>query len=171
LLARTGLRIGEACGLRWRDLDLESTPPRLTVVWQLDRWAELVHPKTAASRRTIPLRAEVAAELQAWHHRQQQRATDDFDDLHGLVFTSRSGRPIEQRNVGRAFHRARVAASVDHGSLKTFRSMVATQLAEAGLHPNKIQAFLYHAHVTTTLVYDTAITDVDEAAALLPELH
>jgi integrase len=37
LLARTGLRIGEACGLRWRDLDLTSMPPRLTVVWQLDR--------------------------------------------------------------------------------------------------------------------------------------
>jgi integrase len=26
LLARTGLRIGEACGLRWRDLDLTSIP-------------------------------------------------------------------------------------------------------------------------------------------------
>jgi hypothetical protein len=34
-------------------------PPRLTVVWQLDRWGELVHPKTATSRRTIPLRTEV----------------------------------------------------------------------------------------------------------------
>jgi hypothetical protein len=47
LLARTGLRIGEACGLRWRDLDLTSMPPRLTVVWQLDRWGDLVPPKTA----------------------------------------------------------------------------------------------------------------------------
>jgi integrase len=68
LLARTGLRVGEACGLRWRDLDLTSMPPRLTVVWQLDRWGDLVHPKTATSRRTIPLRAEVAAELEAWRH-------------------------------------------------------------------------------------------------------
>jgi len=32
LLARTGLRIGEACGLRWRDVRLTTTPPRLTVV-------------------------------------------------------------------------------------------------------------------------------------------
>jgi integrase len=108
LLARTGLRIGEACGLHWRDLALESAPPRLTVVWQL---------------------------------------------------------------VGRAFHRARTAAGVDHGNLKTFRSTVATQLAEAGLHPSKTQAFLGHAHVTTTLTYYTAITDVDEAADLLPDLH
>ena len=28
LLARTGLRPGEACGLRWRDLNLESVPRR-----------------------------------------------------------------------------------------------------------------------------------------------
>jgi integrase len=171
LLVRTGLRIGEPCGLRWRDLNLASVPPRLTVVWQLDRWGDLVHPKTATSRRTIPLRAEVAEELAAWRHRQQQRTTDGFDDVHGLVFTTRTGRPVDQRNVSRAFHRARTAAGVDHGSLKTFRSTVATQLAEAGLHPSKTQAFLGHAHVTTTLTYYTAITDVDEAAGLLPDLH
>ena len=42
LLARTGLRPGQACGLRWRDLNLESVPPRLTAVWQLDRRRDLV---------------------------------------------------------------------------------------------------------------------------------
>jgi integrase len=170
LLARTGLRPGEACGLRWRDLTLGSAPPRLTVIWQLDRWGELVHPKTATSRRTIPLRPEVAAELEAWRHRQQQRATDDVDNADGLVFTTRTGRPIDQRNLSRAFHRVRTTAGVDHGSLKTFRSTVATQLAEAGLHPSKTQAFLGHAHPVTTMTYYTAITDVDEAADLLPDL-
>jgi integrase len=164
------LRIGEACGLRWPDLDLTSMPPRLTVVWQLDRWGELVHPKTATSRRTIPLRAEVAAELEAWRERQRDRAAEGSDNVDGLVFTTRNGHPVDQRNVGRAFHRARTAAGVDHGSLKTFRSTVATQLADAGLHPSKTQAFLGHAHVTTTLTYYTSITDVDEAAGLLPDL-
>jgi integrase len=98
-------------------------------------------------------------------------AADGVDNVHGLVFTTRSGHLIDQRNVSRAFHRVRTAAGVDHGSLKTFRSTVATQLAEAGLHPSKTQAFLGHAHVTTTMTYYTAITDVDEAAGLLPELQ
>ncbi len=141
------------------------------MVWQLDRWGELVHPKTASSRRTIPLRAEVAAELDPWRHRQQQRAAEGSDNVHGLVFTTRSGRPIEQRNASRAFHRARTAAGVDHGSLKTFGATVATQLAVAGLHPSRTQAFLGHARVATTLTRYTAIGDVDEAAALLPELR
>ena len=134
LLARSGLRPGEACGLRWRDLDLESRPPRIAVVWQLDRWGELVHPKTSTSRRTIPLRPEVADEFERWHQRQQQRAAGGFANVHGPVFTTRNGRSVDQRNVSRSFHRARSAAGVDHGSLKTFRATVATQLAEAGLH-------------------------------------
>jgi integrase len=155
LLARTVLRSGEACGLRWRDLHLASEPPRLTVVWQLDRWGELVPTKPATSRRTIPLRAEVAAELEAWRQRQQQRAVAGFDDVHELASPPVAGARVEQRNIGRAFHRARTAAGVDHGSLKTFRATDATQLAEADLHPSKIQAFLGHAHVTTTLTYYT----------------
>jgi integrase len=107
----------------------------------------------------------------AWRERQRERAAEGSDNVHGLVFTTRNGRPVDQRNVTRAFHRARTAAGVDHGSLKTFRSTVATQLADAGLHPSKTQAFLGHAHVTTTLTYYTAITDVDEAAGLLPDLQ
>lgn len=64
----------------------------------------------------------------------------------------------------------RTSAGVGHGSLKTFRSTVATQLTEAGLHPSKTQAFLGHAHAMTTMTYYTAITDVDEAVDLLPDL-
>ena len=91
-----------------------------------------------------------AAELEEWRHRQQHRAADGSDNVRGLVFTTRTGRPIDQRNVGRALQRARTAAGVDHGSLKTFHSTVASQLADAGLHPSKTRAFLGHAHVTTT---------------------
>ena len=36
---------------------------------------------------------------------------------------------------------------------ETLRSTVATQLAEAGVHPRKAQAFLGHADMTTTMKY------------------
>lgn len=173
LLARTGLRIGEACGLRWRDVQLRSTPQRLTVVWQLDKWGQIVDPKSPASRRTIPLRDEVVHGLKQWRERQDgwaERLGDAFDNQQSLVFTTRTGRPISKRNVARAFERARDKADVDHGTLKTLRSTVATQLAEGGLHPRKAQAFLGHAHMSTTMKYYTAVSDVDDAAGLLPDL-
>jgi len=74
------------------------------------------------------------------------------------------------RNISRAFDRLLDAARVDHGSLKTLRSTVASQLAEAGVHPRKAQAFLGHSDMATTIKYYTAIGDLDDLAALLPDL-
>lgn len=70
LLARTGLRAGEACGLRWRDVTLTAKRPRLSVVWQLNKWGELVRPKSRTARRTLPLRLEVVEILTDWRGRQ-----------------------------------------------------------------------------------------------------
>ncbi|MFA9430959.1 tyrosine-type recombinase/integrase [Egicoccus sp. AB-alg2] len=173
LLARTGLRIGEACGLRWRDMALRTAPPRLTVVWQLDKWGQIVDPKSPTSRRTIPLREEVVSEVVRWRDLQEvwaDRLGEHFVNEHGLVFTTKTGRPISKRNIARSFERACKAAGVEHGTLKTLRSTVATQLAEGGLHPRKAQTFLGHAHMSTTMKYYTAVSDVDDAAALLPDL-
>jgi len=67
------------------------------------------------------------------------------------------------------FTRSQEEARVCHGSLKTLRSTVATQLAEAGVHPRRAQAFLGHADMTTTMKYDTAAGDIDDLASLLSE--
>lgn len=173
LLARTGLRVGEACGLRWRDLTLSSTPPRLRVVWQLDKWGQLVRPKSPTARRRLPLRSEVVEALEQWRDQQAlwaDRVGDEWADEHGLVFTTKTGRPVWKRNIARSFQRAQTRAGVDHGTLKTLRSTVATQLAEAGLHPRRAQTFLGHAQMSTTMKYYTAVDEVDEAAGLLPDL-
>ncbi|MFI6744280.1 site-specific integrase, partial [Nonomuraea sp. NPDC050451] len=72
LIALRGLRRGEACGLRWKEVDLNSQT--LTVNWQIVQLAWDVHegtPKTDASVRTIALDTDTARVLRA--HRQQQR--------------------------------------------------------------------------------------------------
>jgi integrase len=143
------------------------------VVWQLDKQGQIVDPKSPTSRRTIPLREEVVSELVRWRERQKlwaDRLGEHFVNQHGLVFTTRTGRPISKRNIARSFERVRKAAGVEHGTLKTLRSTVATQLAEGGLHPRKAQTFLGHAHMSTTMKYYTAVGDVDDAASLLPDL-
>lgn len=86
------------------------------------------------------------------------------------MFTTRTGLPISKRNVSRAFTRYVDRAGVDHGTLKTLRSTVATQLAEAGVHPKKVQAFLGHAHMSTTMKYYTAVGDLTDLADSLPDL-
>lgn len=173
LLARTGLRAGEACGLRWRDITLAGDRPRLQVVWQLDKWGGLVRPKSRTARRTIPLRPEVVEVVSDWRDRQAvwaDRLGEEWGNEHDLVFTTRTGGPVWTRNVSRTFTRVQEEAKVRHGSLKTLRSTVATQLAEAGVHPRRAQAFLGHADMTTTMKYYTAVGDLDDIADQLPDL-
>jgi integrase len=66
-LCWSGLRIGEAFALRVADLDLEASPPRVKVERTLTDLGELVEsaPKTEAGVRTVPLTANVAAEVAA----------------------------------------------------------------------------------------------------------
>ena len=134
LLARTGLRIGEACGLRWRDVTLRTSPPRLTVVWQLDKWGQIVDPKSPTSRRTIPLREEVVSELVRWREYQESwadRLGEHFVNETALVFTTRSGRPISKRNIVRSFERTRKAAGSLHRS-PSRRSVVSGRTSRGG---------------------------------------
>ena len=154
-------------------MTLSGTRPRLSVTWQLDKWGDLVRPKSRTASRTIPIRPEVVEALADWQEQQalwRDRLGDEWGNHHDLVFSTRTGGPLWTRNVSRAFDRVLGQAHVDHGSLKTLRSTVATQLAEAGVHPRKAQAFLGHADMSTTMKYYTAIGDLDDLAALLPDL-
>ncbi|MFD1932197.1 hypothetical protein ACFSKW_12005 [Nonomuraea mangrovi] len=68
-----GLRRGEMCGLRWKDVDLDAGT--VNIAWQLVQLAGRIHegrPKTDASMRTIALDAETIAILPS---RPQRRST------------------------------------------------------------------------------------------------
>src|SRR5690606_8546114 len=68
-----GLRRGELLGLAWDDVDLDASPPRLTVrrsLKRIGRGLALDDTKTKQSRRTVHLPAPVVAQLKA--HRKRQ---------------------------------------------------------------------------------------------------
>jgi integrase len=84
--AGLGLRIGELIALRVQDVDFLRRSVR--VEHQVDRLTrELVAPKTARSRRTVPLPAVVSVAL-AEHIRQFPPADN------GLLFHTRDGLPL-----------------------------------------------------------------------------
>ncbi|MGI5285137.1 site-specific integrase [Nonomuraea polychroma] len=126
-----GLRLGEALGLRWEDVDLDQA--EMTIGWQLQRVAgQLLHrqTKTDASDATLPFPEIVTTALLA---RQRVRDTaretagDDWQET-GLVFTTASGRPIEPSNFRRSFATACAKAGVRkvhvHATRKTCASLL-----------------------------------------------
>ena len=97
LIAATGLRRGEALGLKWGDVDFEAGTMRVrSTLSRIDGELVVTEPKTENSRRTLPLSPAVASLLKS--HRKAQRleriraGSASIDSGH--VITTESGRPV-----------------------------------------------------------------------------
>lgn len=102
LAAHTGMREGELLGLRWRDIDLAASS--LTVAHTLthDRQHRLVldTPKTARSRRTLPLTSGAVDALVRQQEVDDLRRSEDAGwNPEGFVFTTTTGTPINPSNL------------------------------------------------------------------------
>jgi len=110
-----GLRKGELLGLRWSDIDFGDAT--LTVRQALQRVGGhlvLVEPKSARSRRVVPVPPPTLAALRAYRMRQkaaQLAAGPAWRDT-GLVFTTHLGGPLEPRNVNRSWYAIRSRAGL-----------------------------------------------------------
>jgi len=133
----TGLRPGEALGLKWSDVDFAAGA--LTVQRSLSRlkggrW-ELAEPKTPQGRRRLPLPVETLGVLREHQARQVEARKQyaDFAEDHGLVFADPLGRPLEWSNVrhrhfARALRRAIMTCSMCGRGLRELKG----KLAHAG---------------------------------------
>jgi integrase len=119
LLLVYGLRRGEVLGLAWEDVDLANDV--LRIGWQLqriNRHLARVPVKTAAGRRELPL-VPVARDAlieQADRQAAARRRAGTSWAGNDLVFTTRTGHPVEPRNLVRSFERL-----IDGASLRKIR--------------------------------------------------
>ena len=171
LLATTGLRLGEATGLRWDDLEL--TTGRLTVRRALQRQRGnglvLVEPKTARSRRTIHVAPCALDALR--HHRARQAemrlaAGPAWQDQ-GLVFCTGGGGPLDPARVNEAFHRALARAELPRRRVHDLRHSAASLLLALGVPVHDVSAILGHCQASVTLNVYAHATASGQADAIL----
>ena len=151
-----GLRQGEILGLRWGDVDLEGRT--LTVRLALAREGgelALVEPKSATSRRTVPMPAFVVESLAA--HRVGQAAEalprrpappDPFADL---VFTTTLGTPLDGISVTRRFQRLLKDVGLPHQRFHDLRHACASLLLTQGVAARVVMETLGHSQISLTL--------------------
>jgi integrase len=139
-LLGTGLRWGEATGLRRGRVHLLRRPPHLEVAESLHQAGGMLYfgpPKTRASVRRVPLPGVVAQALAA--HLPPNGEPDD------LVFTTPRGRPWRRQNFGtQVWLPARTAAALPTLRLHDLRHTYTSWLADAGIPEVIIAAVLGH---------------------------
>jgi integrase len=159
LLATTGMRRGEAAGLRWSDVDLEgrSLSVRQTVVL-LGHKPYVSAPKSARSRRVIALDERTATVL-AEYRAQASASEADF------VFSDSDGSFIHPAKVTRMFDRHVRASGLRCIRLHDLRHTHATLALQAGVHPKVVSERLGHSTVSLTLdVYSHALQHIQKEA-------
>ena len=155
LMLATGLREGEAIGLKWPDLNLDANTLRVQRVLQRVQGEWLFkEPKTQRSRRTISLPEPVAKALR--QHRTNQlkerlRLGHTWEDLHGLVFTKESGSPLTPTTVSYHFHGLLRNAVLPRMRIHDLRHGAASLMAAMGIPPRVAMELLGHSQISTTM--------------------
>lgn len=174
LLATTGVRRGEALGLRWSDVDLDrGTISVSQTVTTVGHRVVISPPKTDRSRRRLVLDPDTVRVL-AEHRRAQDRdrallSTTPSTTVQttGLVFSEPDGGPIHPDSVTRRFKTlGRQSGLPELRGPHDLRHTWASLALAAGVHPKVVSDRLGHSTIAITIdTYSHAIPSLDADAA------
>lgn len=169
LLVTCGLRFGEALGLRWSDVNLDTRSltigQTLTVI---DNKLSFSTPKTKSSARTITLPEMTVAALRKWRKEQAgERLKAEIWEDTGLVFTTGTGTAISPHNIrGRVLRPLLKRAGLPSIRVHDLRHTAATLMLAQGVQTRVVQDVLGHSDIRTTLgTYAHVLKDQKEEAA------
>jgi integrase len=177
-----GLRPGELTGLLWSDLELDGTPPTLTVSgalkrepsregkgYELNRGAVK---RSTAGRRTVALPPVAVDALRAHRARQaaERLAAGELWEDQGLVFSSEIGTPLDPSNVRRTFRRVAARAGLDARFPYLLRHTAVSLLIDAGAGIEEVADLLGDDPRTLYRHYRHKVRPVAEAATRMQDV-
>jgi integrase len=171
-LALAGLRRGEIAGLRWSDVDLQAGTLSIATnrVMAGSRAVEN-EPKTATSRRTLPLSAPLKAALEAARVRQMKERLELGPDYGSgeAVVSNEAGEPYNPAVLSRYWREFAERAGVRALRLHDCRHTAATTLHLQGVPVAVIAAWIGHSNAAFTMqVYAHSQNDaLKDAASVL----
>jgi integrase len=153
--ALTGLRKGELFGLKWNDVDFQNSiiHVRRSLVEQI-----VGEPKTAGSKRPLPMSVEISKALEQW------RLLTPYTEPDNWVFASKASNGEQPYWANTLLSRHIRPAALDAGITKTigwhtFRRTFATLLHSSGASVKTTQELMRHATPVMTLgTYAQAVT-------------
>ena len=168
LMLSTGMRRGEAMGLRWEDVDLERGVIRIRRSLKRESGHIVTaDTKTLKSRRAVNL-PEPVVDLLVRHHDQQEKERVDLGAAWvetGFVFTSSIGTPIDPRNLYRDFQKVCEKAGLSHWHPHELRHSAASLMLANGVKLQVVSQVLGHSSIRMTADVYGHILDPDREQA------
>lgn len=174
ILTTTGMRRGEALGLRWGDVDFDSAQLAIVqTVSTVDSKVVIGQPKTAGSRRTVYVHD---ATIKALRQQRQLQAKERlaagpaWDTDNDLVFRNLTGGPVNPDWFSRHFDKLVEKSDVPRIRLHDLRHTNATLALKAGVHPKIVSERLGHSSIAITLdLYSHVTPGISREAAAAVE--
>ena len=160
LLVSTGLRVSEALGLEWEDVNLElrTLSVKRALVWFYREW-KIDSPKTKAGLRTITLPASGIAALRRYG------ANNKITTNSGPIFRGETGQPPNNSNLRLVLLDLCKEAEVPPINIHGLRHVAATMALKATKDVHAVQRRLGHANVAVTMgIYAYALVEDTDAA-------
>ena len=152
-----GLRLGELCGLRWKDVDLDRGIVCICNT-RINAGSKVIEkgPKTAAGNRTIVLGEKLVARLSEY----KAGALGEY------VVAKSDGAPYGPSSITRKVRRFQKKYNLPAASVHEMRHTNASLLCESGVDPVTIKERLGHSDISTTLgIYTHATKTMEQRAA------
>lgn len=158
LLVSTGMRRGEILGLRWTDVDLDKQTVYVQRSWvkSQTKSAQFAEPKTAMSRRVIPLTAEAVAVLQQHKEKQviikkeKEEKSKKYEDQ-SLIFCAEDGNPLYPGTLNTYLANALKRADLPKFRMHDIRHTFASLMIARGVPIKVVQELMGHTTVQMTL--------------------
>ncbi len=147
LLIFGGLRLGEAIGLEWGNVDFNGR----YIDIRFSSWRGIVTtPKTAGSVRRVNLSRAMVEALTGYRRQLSEEALKAGRPLSERVFVNGAGNPLDEWKVRKAHVRALKAVGLRHLRVHSLRATYASLLASAGVPIYHVAKLLGHSDVATT---------------------
>lgn len=170
LLAQSGMRRGELCGLTWDDIDFENHVVHIRKAhgYLPEMGIYEKETKNASSERVVKLPPEMFAllkEYRAWQAGEQFKSGNLWH-LSNKVFTQINGKPIHPSSITQWVAKFRESNKLPYFSPHTLRHTSATLLIMQGVPVKAVSSRLGHASQNTTnKIYSHSIKTVDAIAS------
>ncbi|MDP4146173.1 MAG: site-specific integrase [Bacillota bacterium] len=187
LAATTGMRLGEVCGLKWSNVDLDNGYLQIKEQLQeVDDKLQLIPLKTASSKRKILLLDYTINALKELKNKQEANKAylGDNYNKEGFVVCQNNGDPYQPSYISRNYKRVmkeykhKVIINDEHKELSLYelldiplirfhdlRHTHATLLLKANIHPKIVADRLGHSDIKLTLgTYSHILPDMQQQA-------